>query len=69
MSIAKDQVANGAQIIDINVDDGMLNGVEAMTTFVNHLASEPAVAKVSHLQKVHIFSLIIAFSFLVVFNF
>lgn len=46
LSVAKDQVANGAQIIDINVDDGMLNGVEAMTTFVNHIASEPAVAKV-----------------------
>lgn len=46
LSIAKDQVNNGAQILDINMDDGMLNGVEAMTTFVNYIASEPDISKV-----------------------
>jgi len=40
------QVENGAQVIDINMDDGMLNGVEAMTHFCNLIASEPDVCKV-----------------------
>jgi 5-methyltetrahydrofolate--homocysteine methyltransferase len=46
LAIAKDQVENGAQIIDLNFDEGMLNGVEAMTRFCNLIASEPDIAKV-----------------------
>lgn len=46
MTIAKVQVENGAQILDINMDEGMLDGVAAMTKFVNLIASEPDIAKV-----------------------
>lgn len=44
--MAKDQVENGAQILDINMDEGMLDGISAMTKFVNLIASEPDIAKV-----------------------
>jgi hypothetical protein len=44
--VAKDQVENGAQVLDINMDEGMLDGVSAMTQFVNLIASEPEVSKV-----------------------
>lgn len=44
--VAKAQVENGAQIIDINVDDGLLDGVKAMTKFCNLIASEPDISKV-----------------------
>ncbi len=46
LSIARDQVENGAQIIDINMDDGMLEGVETMTHFLHMIASEPEIARV-----------------------
>lgn len=46
LSIARDQVDNGAQVIDVNMDEGMIDGVDAMTTFVNLIASEPDIAKV-----------------------
>ncbi|XP_059179228.1 methionine synthase-like [Physella acuta] len=46
LSVAREQVQNGAQIIDINMDEGMLDGAAAMTTFVNLIASEPEIAKV-----------------------
>ncbi len=46
LSIAKQQVENGAQIIDVNMDEGMLDGVKAMTHFLNLIASEPAIARV-----------------------
>lgn len=46
LNIAKLQVENGAQILDINMDEGMLDGVMAMTKFVNLIGSEPDVAKV-----------------------
>ena len=46
VSIAKDQVDNGAQIIDINMDEGLLDSEKAMTTFLNLLAVEPGIAKV-----------------------
>jgi 5-methyltetrahydrofolate--homocysteine methyltransferase len=46
LQIARDQVANGAQIIDVNMDDGLIDGVHAMTTFLNLIASEPDIAKV-----------------------
>ena len=44
--IARDQVDGGAQIIDVNMDEGMLDGVYAMTTFLNLIASEPDIARV-----------------------
>ncbi|XP_029449763.1 methionine synthase isoform X2 [Rhinatrema bivittatum] len=46
LSIAKSQVEMGAQVLDINMDDGMLNGPSAMTRFCNFIASEPDIAKV-----------------------
>lgn len=46
LSIALKQVENGAQIIDINMDEGMLNAVKEMTTFVNLIAAEPDIARV-----------------------
>lgn len=49
LSVAKEQVENGAQVLDINMDEGMLDGVTAMTTFVNLITSEPEVSKVNSL--------------------
>ena len=46
LAVAKQQVENGANIIDINMDEGMLDGVAAMTRFLNLIASEPDIAKV-----------------------
>ena len=46
LDIAKQQVEGGAQIIDINMDEGMLDGVAAMRTFLNLVASEPDIARV-----------------------
>lgn len=46
LSIARDQVEGGAQIIDVNMDEGMLDGVEAMTKFLNLIAAEPDIARV-----------------------
>lgn len=46
LSIARDQVEGGAQVIDINMDEGMLDAVEAMTKFLNLLAAEPDIARV-----------------------
>lgn len=46
LSIAKEQVENGAQIIDINMDEGMLDSETAMTRFLNLIAAEPDIARV-----------------------
>jgi len=46
LSVAKQQVENGAQIIDVNMDEGMIDSEEAMTTFLNLLAAEPDIARV-----------------------
>lgn len=46
LEIAREQVEGGAQIIDINMDEGMIDGVEAMTTFLNLVASEPDISRV-----------------------
>ncbi len=46
LTVARDQVEGGAQILDINMDEGMLDGVYAMTTFLNLIASEPDIARV-----------------------
>lgn len=46
LQVALQQVENGAQILDINMDDALLNGEEAMTTFLNLLQAEPSIAKI-----------------------
>lgn len=46
LDIARDQVEGGAQILDVNMDEGMLDGVQAMTTFLNLIASEPDIARI-----------------------
>ncbi|WP_266368044.1 methionine synthase [Tellurirhabdus rosea] len=46
LSVARQQVENGAQVIDINMDEGMLDSVEAMTHFLNLIAAEPDIARV-----------------------
>jgi len=46
LAVARDQVENGAQIIDVNMDEGLLNSEQAMTTFLNLIAAEPDIARV-----------------------
>ena len=46
ISIARKQVADGALVIDINMDDGLLDAKQEMTTFLNMIAAEPDIAKV-----------------------
>lgn len=46
LMIARKQVEDGAQVIDINMDDGMLDAVREMTTFLNLIASEPDISRV-----------------------
>lgn len=46
ISIARQQVENGAQVLDVNMDDALLDGVQAMTTFINLIQSEPDIAKI-----------------------
>src|SRR5678815_1350705 len=46
LSVARQQVESGAQVLDVNMDDALLDGVLAMTTFLNLLQSEPDIAKI-----------------------
>ena len=46
VEVARQQVENGAQVIDVNMDEGMLDGVAAMTKFLNLIAAEPDIARV-----------------------
>ena len=46
LTVARQQVLNGAQIIDVNMDEGMLDGVKAMAHFLNLIASEPDISRV-----------------------
>ena len=46
LAVARQQVENGAQIIDVNMDEGMLDGVAAMTHFLRLIASEPDISRV-----------------------
>ncbi len=46
LDVARDQVVNGAQIIDVNMDEGLLDSQAAMVTFLNLIASEPDIARV-----------------------
>jgi len=45
LEVAREQVTGGAQIIDVNMDEGMIDGVEAMTRFLNLLQAEPDIAR------------------------
>jgi 5-methyltetrahydrofolate--homocysteine methyltransferase len=60
LSVARQQVENGAQVLDINMDDAMLDGEEAMTTFVNLLQAEPDIAKIPIMLDSSKFSIILA---------
>jgi 5-methyltetrahydrofolate--homocysteine methyltransferase len=46
VSVAVDQVRGGANLIDVNMDEGMLDSEQAMTTFLNYIATEPEIARV-----------------------
>ncbi|HTN16946.1 MAG TPA: methionine synthase [Chitinophagaceae bacterium] len=46
LSVARQQVEGGAQVIDVNMDDALLDGVQAMTTFLNLMQSEPDIARI-----------------------
>ena len=46
VEVARQQVENGAQVIDVNMDEGLLDSEMAMTTFLNMIAAEPDIAKV-----------------------
>src|SRR5262249_60796084 len=46
LDVARDQVENGAQIIDVNMDEGLLDSEQAMVTFLNLVAAEPDIARV-----------------------
>ncbi|ASZ10503.1 methionine synthase [Chitinophaga pendula] len=46
LSVARQQVENGAQVLDVNMDDALLDGEKAMNTFLNLLASEPDISRI-----------------------
>ena len=46
LAVARQQVENGAQVIDVNMDEGMLDAEAAMPRFLNLIASEPDIARV-----------------------
>ena len=46
LTVARNQVENGAQIIDVNMDEGLLDSENAMQTFLNLIAAEPDIARV-----------------------
>jgi 5-methyltetrahydrofolate--homocysteine methyltransferase len=46
LDVARDQVENGAQVIDVNMDEGLLDSEKAMVTFLNLIAAEPDIARV-----------------------
>ena len=58
IAIAREQVENGAQVIDICMDDALIEGDKAMTTFLNYLATEPDIAKVPFMVDSSKFSII-----------
>ena len=60
LSVARQQVENGAQILDVNMDDALLDGVNAMTTFINLLQSEPDIAKIPIMVDSSKFEIIVA---------
>jgi 5-methyltetrahydrofolate--homocysteine methyltransferase len=57
-AVAAQQVENGAQIIDINMDDGLLDGVESMSRFLRIISTEPDIAKVPFMIDSSRFSIV-----------
>ncbi len=60
LAVARDQVQNGAQVIDINMDEGLLDAEKAMTTFLNLIAAEPDIARVPVMVDSSKFDVIVA---------
>ncbi|WP_131114473.1 methionine synthase [Lichenihabitans psoromatis] len=60
LDVARDQVANGAQIIDINMDEGLLDSEKAMVDFLNLMAAEPDIARVPVMVDSSKFGIIVA---------
>jgi 5-methyltetrahydrofolate--homocysteine methyltransferase len=60
MDIAKKQIIDGAHVIDINVDDGMIDGIQAMQKFVKIAVTEPEIAKVPFMLDASKFEIVIA---------
>ncbi len=58
LSIAREQVENGAQVIDVNMDEGLLDSEAAMVTFLNLIAAEPDIARVPVMVDLSKFSVI-----------
>jgi 5-methyltetrahydrofolate--homocysteine methyltransferase len=58
LAVAREQVENGAQIIDVNMDEGLLDSEQAMVTFLNLVASEPDIARVPVMVDSSKFSII-----------
>ncbi len=58
ISVAREQVDNGAQVIDICMDDALIEGEKAMRTFLNYLATEPDIVKVPFMVDSSKFSII-----------
>ena len=59
-SVARQQVESGAQILDVNMDDALLDGEKAMTTFLNLLQAEPDIAKIPVMIDSSKFNIIVA---------
>src|ERR1035438_7558853 len=51
LTVARQQVENGAQILDINMDDALLDGEKAMTTFLNLMQAEPDIRSEEHTSE------------------
>ncbi|KIC95987.1 methionine synthase [Flavihumibacter solisilvae] len=60
LSVARQQVESGAQVIDVNMDDALLDGVQAMTTFLNLVQSEPDIARIPIMIDSSKFDIIVA---------
>src|SRR6186713_2083524 len=60
LSVARQQVESGAQVLDVNMDDALLDGVQAMTTFVNLMQSEPDIARIPLMIDSSKFEIIVA---------
>src|SRR5271167_1751686 len=60
LAVARDQVANGAQIIDVNMDEGLIDSEAAMIEFLNLVASEPDIARVPVMVDSSKFPIIVA---------
>ena len=58
LDVARDQVANGAQIIDVNMDEGLLDSEKAMVEFLHLVAAEPDIARVPVMIDLSKFSVI-----------